>query len=88
MAIGRKQKVPVEMPCDFCGGSGTCPSCNGSGQMRRPISHLIGLRFVLGQYNMTNCAGCNQKLSATLGDGKCPGCKGEGTVTHLVKQRV
>lgn len=88
MAFSGKQKVPVEMPCDHCGGSGACPGCGGSGQTRRPISYLIGMRFLLGEYNMKYCPGCNQKLSATLGDGKCPRCHGEGSVTHLVKQRV
>lgn len=82
----RRQKVPVEMSCNHCGGSGTCPGCGGSGQDRRPLSHIIGMKYVLGAYNMQFCSGCNTKLSATLGDGKCSRCNGERTVTHLIKQ--
>lgn len=79
--IEKKLKIKAYKSCELCGGSGarsnasrtTCPSCNGSGEIRQ-VS-----RSVFGQFvNISTCDSCN-------GEGKiikdlCSECRGEGRV--------
>lgn len=74
-------KVKKYIICDQCGGNGakdrnslqTCPTCNGSGQVRR-VQHTF-----LGQMQtVSTCPQCNGEGSIITN--KCPKCKGEGRV--------
>mgnify|MGYP001566969241 CR=1 FL=1 len=50
------------MPCGSCGGSGTCPVCDGSGEMTQ-IKYKKEVK--------TKCISCS-------GNGKCRVCGGSG----------
>ncbi|MDR3051503.1 MAG: molecular chaperone DnaJ [Oscillospiraceae bacterium] len=70
--------------CDACGGSGaragtqpkTCPTCNGSGQVKVTSQSLFG-QIV----NMRTCTACGG--SGTLIAEKCPKCGGQGRMRML-----
>jgi molecular chaperone DnaJ len=79
--VEKKLKIKRWKPCDVCGGSGakgsssksTCPTCNGSGEIR----HVS--RSVFGQFvNITTCSTCNGE--GKIIKDKCSGCAGEGRV--------
>ncbi len=72
-------KIKRMVACSECSGSGakgdsgyaTCPSCNGTGQLKQ-VS-----RSVFGQFvNITACANCGG--SGQIIKERCPKCEGEG----------
>lgn len=83
IAKGVKKSIKVKkmVSCDVCKGSGakdgssynTCPTCNGSGYVRKVTN------TILGQMQTTStcptCHGEGQTIAA-----KCSNCKGEGRV--------
>ncbi|PWJ57139.1 molecular chaperone DnaJ [Dyadobacter jejuensis] len=77
--VEKKIKVKRHVSCDTCGGNGAkhgtaltnCGTCNGSGQVRKVVSTMLGQMV-----STTTCPTCN-------GDGKivserCDSCAGEG----------
>ncbi|MEW6684676.1 MAG: molecular chaperone DnaJ [Candidatus Edwardsbacteria bacterium] len=92
IATGAEKKIKLKRleTCEVCGGSGskskggekTCPTCQGSGELRQ-VS-----RSVFGQFvNITTCPHC-QGEGRVISD-PCSDCNGEGRVkkeaTILVK---
>lgn len=74
-------KVKKHIQCDTCSGTGakpgskptTCPSCNGTGELRQ-VS-----RSVFGQFvNIATCAMCGGEGSITKDP--CPTCGGDGRI--------
>jgi molecular chaperone DnaJ len=75
--------VPVEIAaeCERCGGAGaepgtgmrTCPTCNGSGVLRRVSQNVFG-QFVQ-QRSCPECGGVGQAFESP-----CESCRGEGRV--------
>ncbi len=79
--VTKKIKVKKQVACDVCHGSGakdknavaTCPTCKGSGYVRKMQSTF------LGQMQTTaTCPTC--KGTGTTVTANCPNCKGEGTM--------
>ncbi|WP_025762416.1 molecular chaperone DnaJ [Dyadobacter tibetensis] len=77
--VEKKIKVKRHVTCNTCGGNGAkhgtaltnCGTCNGSGQVRKVVSTMLGQMV-----STTTCSTCN-------GDGKiiserCDSCAGEG----------
>lgn len=77
--VEKKIKVKRHVSCNSCGGNGAkngtsltnCTSCNGTGQVRKVVSTMLGQMV-----STTTCSNCN-------GDGKiiserCDACAGEG----------
>jgi len=77
--VEKKIKVKRHVSCNTCGGNGakngtaltTCTGCNGTGQVRKVVSTMLGQMV-----STTTCPTCN-------GDGKiiserCDACAGEG----------
>jgi molecular chaperone DnaJ len=81
IATGIKKKVKVNklINCEECGGTGqktssqssTCPTCQGSGEVRQVSQSLFG-RFV----NVTTCPQCHGEGNVITDP--CPTCRGEG----------
>jgi molecular chaperone DnaJ len=82
-------KIKKLVTCNSCGGTGakdgsgfhTCPTCNGSGEIRQVSRSMFG-QFV----NISICSVCN-------GTGKiiadhCSVCRGEGRITGEEKIKV
>ena len=66
--------------CDHCGGTGaeggavqTCPTCNGTGQVRYAQNSIFG-RIV----NVGTCSSCNG--TGKIAKEKCNVCSGSGTI--------
>lgn len=74
-------RVPRAEICDICSGSGarpgtspkTCPSCNGSGQIKNSRRTAFGM-FT----QVTTCGRCHGQGSVI--EERCPECRGEGKV--------
>lgn len=77
--VEKKIKVKRHVTCNTCGGNGAkngtsltnCGTCNGTGQVRKVVSTMLGQMV-----STTTCPNCN-------GDGKiiserCDSCAGEG----------
>lgn len=81
--VEKKIKVKRYSTCDACGGNGakngtalrTCPTCNGTGQIRKVVNTM------LGQMVSTNtCPNCNGE--GKLVDERCDNCNGEGRILN------
>ncbi len=81
--VEKKIKVKRYSTCDACGGNGakngtalrTCPTCNGTGQIRKVVNTM------LGQMVSTNtCPNCNGE--GKLVDQRCENCNGEGRILN------
>ncbi|WKN43694.1 molecular chaperone DnaJ [Tunicatimonas pelagia] len=79
--VEKKIKVKRYITCNTCGGNGaengtalrTCPTCNGSGQIRKVVNTM------LGQMVSTNtCGNCGGE--GKIIDRRCGTCKGEGRI--------
>jgi len=79
--VTKKIKVKKQVVCESCNGtgssrnskSGSCPVCQGSGEIRRVTQSIFGQMI-----NVTTCSNCH-------GEGKiivnpCPECNGQGKV--------
>lgn len=88
IAKGTEKKIKFRrlVRCNACSGSGakkgtaiqTCPTCNGSGEIRRVH------RSFLGQIvNVTTCSRCHGEGTVIVE--KCSNCNGEG-VSHVEEQ--
>lgn len=75
--VEKQVDIPYRKRCDECSGSGckpgtepkTCPTCQGSGQVR----------FQQGFFSISRpCSHCNGE--GRIIDNPCPTCRGEGTV--------
>lgn len=87
--FGVQKEIEIERSevCSLCHGTGSepgtnpqkCPSCNGTGQVRRIQQSLFG-RFV----NITTCSQCQGQ--GTVITNPCSQCRGKGR--HRVKRKV
>jgi len=83
IATGVKKTIKVKkyVTCQPCSGSGakdsgsvqTCPTCNGSGQVRKISNTFLGQ-----MQTVTTCPTCNG--NGTSITSKCTHCKGDGRV--------
>lgn len=83
MAGGVTKKVRVKkyVSCESCGGSGaegaggtnTCPTCSGTGQIRRVTNTFLGQ-----MYTTSTCTTCHGE--GRIITDKCNNCQGEGRV--------
>lgn len=90
-ASGVKREILVNRVeyCDDCEGTGakkgsakkTCPTCGGSGQVRREQRTMLG-NFM----NVTTCPDCRGK--GTIIEQPCEKCRGQGRVTKQRKISV
>jgi molecular chaperone DnaJ len=79
--VNKNIKVKKHVPCQTCSGSGakdkgsvqTCPTCGGSGQVRRVQNTFLGQ-----MQTVTTCPTCAGE--GTTITSKCTNCKGEGRV--------
>lgn len=77
--VTKNIKVKKYVPCNVCGGSGakdkssvqTCPTCKGSGQVRKVSNTFLGQ-----MQTVSTCPTCNGEGSTITA--KCGHCKGEG----------
>ncbi len=89
--FGTEKDIEVRRPeaCDRCTGSGaepgtspiTCPTCNGSGEVRRVQQSILG-SFV----NVTTCSQCNG--SGEIISEPCIECHGQKLVQRTVTKTV
>lgn len=79
--VTKNIKVKKYVPCNVCNGSGakdknsiqTCPTCGGSGQVRKVTNTFLGQ-----MQTVTTCPTCNGEGSTVTS--KCNNCHGEGRV--------
>ncbi len=79
--ITRKITIPRWEPCSRCDGNGaepgskisSCPTCHGSGQVRRKTQTLFGQAFTVG--TCPDCGGSGKTFES-----KCNDCSGRGKV--------
>jgi len=79
--VTKNIKVKKYVPCNVCHGSGakdkssiqTCPTCGGSGQVRRVTNTFLGQ-----MQTVTTCPTCNGEGTSITA--KCNNCKGEGRI--------
>jgi molecular chaperone DnaJ len=78
LQVTRQELCPTCKGKGVTGGSGTCPECNGTGQVTQ-----MGGRM---KFNI-QCPQCGGSGKA---ENVCPACHGEGTVTHTetVEMRI
>lgn len=77
--VTKNIKVKKYVPCNVCNGSGakdkgsiqTCPTCHGSGQVRKISNTFLGQ-----MQTVSTCPTCNGEGSTI--SAKCTHCKGEG----------
>ena len=78
--VTKKIKVRKQVSCGVCHGSGakdknavsTCPTCKGSGYVRKIQNTFLGQMQTTGTCN--TCKGTGTTVTSN-----CPNCKGEGT---------
>ncbi len=79
--VTKNIKVKKYVPCNVCDGSGakdkgsiqTCPTCHGSGQVKKVSNTFLGQ-----MQTVSTCPTCNGEGSTVTA--KCGNCKGEGRV--------
>ncbi len=79
--VEKKIKLKRQEKCQTCGGSGakggsgttTCPTCSGSGEIRRATRTMFG-QFI----NVTQCTNCGG--TGRIIKDPCPACSGAGIV--------
>ncbi len=79
--VTKNIKVKKYAPCTVCNGSGakdkssiqTCPTCHGSGQVKKVSNTFLGQ-----MQTVSTCPTCNGEGSTVTA--KCANCKGEGRV--------
>lgn len=79
--VTKNIKVKKYAPCSVCNGSGakdkssiqTCPTCHGSGQVKKVSNTFLGQ-----MQTVSTCPTCNGEGSTVTA--KCANCKGEGRV--------
>ena len=79
--VNKNIKVKKYVPCAVCNGTGakdkssiqTCPTCHGSGQVKRVSNTFLGQ-----MQTVSTCPTCNGEGSTVTA--KCGNCKGEGRV--------
>ena len=79
--VNKNIKVKKYVPCNVCNGSGakdkssiqTCPTCHGSGQVKKVSNTFLGQ-----MQTVSTCPTCNGEGSTVTA--KCGNCKGEGRV--------
>ena len=79
--VTKNIKVKKYVPCAVCNGSGakdkgsiqTCPTCHGSGQVKKVSNTFLGQ-----MQTVSTCPTCNGEGSTVTA--KCGNCKGEGRV--------
>ena len=79
--VNKNIKVKKYVPCGVCSGSGakdkgsiqTCPTCHGSGQVKKISNTFLGQ-----MQTVSTCPTCNGEGSTVTA--KCGNCKGEGRV--------
>ena len=77
--VTKNIKVKKYVPCNVCNGTGakdkssiqTCPTCHGSGQVRKVSNTFLGQ-----MQTVSTCPTCNGEGSTI--SAKCTHCKGEG----------
>jgi len=77
--VTKNIKVKKYVPCNVCNGTGakdkssiqTCPTCNGSGQVRKVSNTFLGQ-----MQTVSTCPTCNGEGSTI--SAKCTHCRGEG----------
>jgi molecular chaperone DnaJ len=89
--FGVEKEIELRRPeaCDRCSGSGaepgtspiTCPTCNGSGEVRRVQQSILG-SFV----NVTTCSQCNG--TGEVISEPCRECRGNKVVQKTVTKKV
>ena len=84
--VEKNLKVKRHVSCQACGGNGskngtslrTCPTCNGSGQVRKVVNTMLGQ--MVSASTCPTCSGSGQII-----DNKCEVCSGEG---RLLQEEV
>ena len=84
--VEKNLKVKRHVTCNACGGNGskggnslrTCPTCNGSGQVRKVVNTMLGQMV-----SASTCPTCNG--DGQIIDSKCEVCSGEG---RLLEEEV
>lgn len=79
--VEKKIKVKRHVSCDVCGGNGakngtavsTCPTCNGTGQIRKVVNTMLGQ--MVSANTCPNCSGEGKTV-----DERCQKCHGEGRI--------
>ncbi|WPP50105.1 molecular chaperone DnaJ [Catalinimonas niigatensis] len=79
--VEKKIKVKRYIPCDVCGGNGakdgvavsTCPTCSGSGQIRKVVNTMLGQ--MVSANTCPTCGGEGKTI-----DERCNKCHGEGRI--------
>lgn len=89
--FGIETDIEIRRPesCDRCSGSGaepgttpiTCPTCNGSGEVKRVQQSILG-SFV----NVTTCSYCNG--AGEIISEPCTQCRGQKVVQRTVTKKV
>jgi molecular chaperone DnaJ len=77
--VEKKIKVKRYIACDVCGGNGarngtaltTCPTCNGTGQVRKVVNTMLGQMV-----SANTCPTCSGEGKTV--DERCNKCHGEG----------
>lgn len=84
--VEKKIKVKRYIACDVCSGNGskngtslqTCPTCNGSGQVRKVVNTMLGQ--MVSSNTCPTCSGEGKTISQ-----RCEKCHGEG---RLMEEEV
>lgn len=84
--VEKKIKVKRHVTCGACGGNGskggtalkTCPSCQGTGQIRKVVNTMLGQMV-----SASTCPTCNGE--GQIVDARCEVCNGEG---RLLEEEV
>jgi len=79
--VEKKIKVKRHIACDVCGGNGakngtavsTCPTCNGTGQVRKVVNTMLGQMV-----SANTCPSCGGEGKTV--DERCQKCHGEGRI--------
>lgn len=79
--VEKKIKVKRYIACEVCGGNGakngtavsTCPTCNGSGQIRKVVNTMLGQ--MVSANTCPTCSGEGKTI-----DERCNHCHGEGRI--------